>query len=283
MTAPTRLPTDRALRVLVLGDSLSEGVGDVAPARTAVVAGTGWAGRLVTGLAARGQAVEFRSLARAGAHVVEFVHDQLPRARDAVAADGRADLVTCLGGYNDVLSATFDQDRYAAALDRLLATAREELVVAGGPVLTGTFHDLVRTLPLGPATRRRVRERIGHVNGTVREVAARHGVTVVDIGAQQHRIGLRSLSLDGLHPGPAGHADVADLAHRALAAAGYCAPPPAGPAARRVGVGRLTADLRHVGWLARRGFRTGAGREATVGDRPATGRTPPGRSRPSSP
>ena len=131
---------------------------------------------------------------------------------------------------------------------------------------------------------------------------SRHRATVVDIGAEQHRIGLRSLSLDGLHPGPAGHADVADLAHRALAADGFCPAPTRGrdgPAARPLPVGRLAADLRHLGWLARRG-RTGAGRapvagfaeDTGAGDTGAggaagagapTGRTPPARSRPSSP
>lgn len=265
------------LRVVVLGDSLSVGVGDPDPALP-LLAGVlgrlqGWPHHLAVLADGLGAPVELHVLARTGSRTARVRHEQL----DAALAL-RPDVATWFTGVNDVFSPSFD----SAAFEVEYAAGVGSLVGAARSVLTLGLHDAAAGPPLRPSVRRRVRAATVVADEVVRRVSDRAGAHRLE--PERLGLDLRSgrpvrdgvLSLDRLHPGRTGHVRLAQAVAAALQARGLLPlgplpdPPVPGPGAR------LGAHASHVLWCARfgpgpllRGRMADTGRMASRSRRPS--------------
>ncbi|WP_219413329.1 SGNH/GDSL hydrolase family protein [Pseudonocardia nigra] len=223
-------------RLVAVGDSVSEGVGDPRGGRL-----HGW----VPYLAADAGFVLVANLARTGATVAAVRRDQL-EAAVALAPD----VVTCVVGVNDVLCGRFDAAAFEVHYDHVVGTLS---AAASRGVLTMTLHDITAGLPLPRPARAAVRSRTGRANAVIERVARRHGAWVLDGTAAPALRAAGMLSIDRLHPNARGHRFIAASALDVLRAHGLV---PAGPAAVAPPVdslpARLAAGARHALWLGRR-------------------------------
>lgn len=236
----------------MLGDSLSEGVGDPAPGWAGLRGELrGWVGRLAQACAAAGRPLQVTNFAVRGGDVAAVRLRQLP-----AAPAGFADASVCFVGVNDVFRPGFDVDTFRADLDAIVRALVARTV---GPVLLMSLPDVACPLPLPPAARSRVRGRTAAVNACVHELARTHGVELLDterFAAELAEGGM--LSIDRLHPGTQGHQRLAAevltvlAGHPALQLQGV---PPPGPVPSRSGTrGRVArSDLVHALWLLRYG------------------------------
>ena len=223
------------IRLVALGDSVSEGVGD--PTRVGL---QGWIAHLVR----EGGFELVANLARAGARVADVRGDQLERA---VAAT--PDVATCAVGVNDVLRPGFEVAAFAADHDHVIGTLGA--AVSTG-VLTMTLHDFAAHLPLRASTRARLRARTAQANAVIEEVSRRHGAWVLDARAAPALGSAGMLSIDLLHPNRRGHRFIASSALDVLRDHGVlpAAPRASVPEGDRLPV-RLAAAGRHLLWIAR--------------------------------
>ncbi|WP_207456176.1 SGNH/GDSL hydrolase family protein [Desertivibrio insolitus] len=187
--------------LVAIGDSFTEGVGDVLPDGSE----RGWADLVAIGLARHAAPEEFRyaNLAIRGRKLGPIVEEQV----DAAIALG-ADLVSINGGGNDIMRPRIDM---AAVVDRLHdAVAR--IADSGAHVLLLSGGDPSAHLPMGRIMSTRGRR-------MTRELLSRDlpaAVTVVDNFGDEGLRDIRYWSEDLLHLGPAGHARVAANVLRAL-------------------------------------------------------------------
>jgi lysophospholipase L1-like esterase len=234
-------------RYVAIGDSFTEGMSDPDPRRPGAY--RGWADRLAEHLAADAEAdgggFAYANLAVRGRLLEDIVTRQLD---DALALS--PDLVSIVGGGNDILRPRADVDSLAARLERAVAAVR----ATGADVLMATPTD-PRGAPLVQLTRRRVAVYIAHIHA----IARRHDAVVVN------QWGLRALSdwrmwaEDRIHMTPEGHRRVALAAYAALHRLpeddDWAAPlPPQVPVGR---LGRVRTDLEWarehlVPWATRR-------------------------------
>ncbi len=183
-------------RYVALGDSFTEGVGDHDETRPNGV--RGWADRVAEVLATRADDFTYANLGVRGRKLGQVIAEQV---EPAIAL--RPDLITLYAGANDVLRPRVDIDRlvaiYDAGIGRLITDgARLVLFTAydtGGPNATGIFGAL--------------RGRFAIYNELVREVADRHGATLVDFWRMRDLDDPRMWDVDRLHLSPAGHQRVA--------------------------------------------------------------------------
>src|SRR5690625_251166 len=132
----------------------------------------GWADRLAETLSERriadgGAPLEYANLAVRGRLLGPILEAQLPAALEA-----GADLVSVVGGGNDLLRPNADPDRLGARLERGVRTARE----AGADVLLATGTD-TRRAPLLAA----IRPKVAVYNAHIWSIARRNGAYVVDV------------------------------------------------------------------------------------------------------
>ncbi|WAL66968.1 SGNH/GDSL hydrolase family protein [Amycolatopsis cynarae] len=241
-------------RYVALGDSQTEGLGDGDETRGY----RGWADRFAELLAETSPALEYANLAVRGRRAAEVLAEQLSPALAL-----RPDLATVMAGMNDLIRPGFDAAAVAACLDEMFAA----LTGAGAHVITVTFPDVGRMMPIARPLGARVRE----LNARILAASARHGVTVVDASSADVLTDSRLWSEDRLHASPLGHERIA----AAMAAAiglpgsddGWTRPLPALPP--RPVWQAVTAELRWLGafagpWVARRvrGRSSGDGRTA---------------------
>jgi lysophospholipase L1-like esterase len=196
-----------------LGDSFTEGLWDPYP-KTGPFAHTttgadglphsvqrGWADRLADGLAAHRRdakqpQLRYANLAIRGRLLPQIIGQQLPAALDM-----KPDLISIVGGGNDILRPGVNLDDITRQLEHAIITARE----SGADVLMGTGFRAGRGLSW-------TRKATGQFNANVWSIARRHGCYVLDLW------GLRSLGSftvwadDRLHLLPGGHARVASAA-----------------------------------------------------------------------
>lgn len=234
-------PAD-TVRFAVLGDSLSEGVGDRVDG-----AWRGWAPLLADGLAAEGRRTAFLNLAVSGALSGDVANRQAPRALAF-----RPHLASVVVGVNDTLRRTFDIELLARRLDGVLADLHE----AGAVLLTACLPDAGRMLGLPPPLARPLARRQRSVNAVVHALSARYGAVHLHLADDTWTEDRALWSADRLHPGERGHRAVAEGFHRLLADRGLAdgaapareplQPPPT----------RAEASLRlataGTGWLLRR-------------------------------
>lgn len=202
----TRLNGGPWSRYVAIGDSFTEGMSDPDPLRENGF--IGWADRLAALLQARAADAErtfgYANLAVRGRLLTDVVGPQL----DAALAL-RPDLVSIVGGGNDILRPRADIQALAARLEAAVVTIR----TAGADVLLATPVDPVDA-PLVKATRGRAGAYSAYIFG----IAQRHGCAVID---QWSLLALRDWRMwaeDRIHMTAEGHARVALEALWALGA-----------------------------------------------------------------
>ncbi|MGL5826263.1 MAG: SGNH/GDSL hydrolase family protein [Nocardioides sp.] len=184
-------------RYVALGDSFTEGVGDVDTSRPNGV--RGWADRVAEVLAARARARSetfgYANLALRGRKLDDILTQQVEPAMAM-----RPDLITIYAGANDILRPRVDidaiVDRYHTALGRLAGT--------GATLVVFTAFD-----PGGSATFRLTRGRFAVYNELLRWKLAAHDATVVDFWRMREYRDWRLWDPDRMHMGPAGHQTMA--------------------------------------------------------------------------
>ena len=180
-------PTFR--RYVALGDSFTEGVGDPDPARPNGL--RGWADRVAEQLTTHADDLGYANLAIRGRKLDAILAEQLSPALAL-----RPDLVTIHGGGNDVLRPRVDLDALAAAYNDAVG----QLSATGARVAMFTIWD--------PGTRgiyAAVRGRMAIFNEWVREIAERHGATVVDMWRMRDVDHAQVFDGDRMHLNAAGH------------------------------------------------------------------------------
>lgn len=248
---------------VALGDSFTEGMSDRLPDGSY----RGWADLLAARLAAHAQIAasdataptaaeepfRYANLAVRGKLIGQISAEQV----DAAAAMN-ADLVTLVGGLNDVLRPRCDLGRVCGVLEECverLAPNCGRLVLMRSPGRAGPVLE-------------RCRGRMEHLYAFIDELAARHEATVVDLYTGAALADPRLWAADRLHLTAEGHRRVAEAVSQQL---GH--PPlsdwrtPLPPAADPSWLERRRADLRFtrehlLPWIGRRltGRSSGDGR-----------------------
>nr|WP_240495185.1 SGNH/GDSL hydrolase family protein [Streptomyces showdoensis] len=223
------------VRFVVLGDSLSEGVGDRVGGRW-----RGWAALLAEGLRADTGTAAFTNLAESGAQSREVAERQLPAA---LALEPQ--LASVVVGVNDTLRRTFDIERLARRLDRVCA----DLTAAGAVLLTACLPDPGRMLGLPAPLARPLARRQRSVNAVVHALSARYGAVHLHLDAPAWTTDRSLWSADRLHPGERGHRAIAAAFHRLLRDRGLADGTPPSPEPEQPPPGRADAAL----WFATAG------------------------------
>lgn len=200
---PVSTPPDapRWSRYVAVGDSFTEGLWDApdgpdAPQR-------GWADVLAAHLSRRRadaglEPLGYANLAIRGRLLRPILVEQVPAA---LALE--PDLVSLVGGGNDILRPATDVDRLARDLEKAVVRLR----AAGVDVLLATGVDVVES-PLVRATRGRV----GVYNAHIWSIARRHGAHVLDMWGMRSLRDWRMWADDRIHLTSDGHARVAQAA-----------------------------------------------------------------------
>lgn len=206
-TDPYCLPQERLTELLtgapwrrfaVLGDSISEGIGDPSPGYATVP----WADRVANSLRSVQPQLGYLNTGRMGATSAQVRATQL----DPVTAFG-PDLVHITCGANDLWSPDADLTVMRANVGAVFA----QVASTGATITTLTFADNFR----GPRLRA-IRERMMVLNDTVRDVAEEFDAVCIDLWQHPMRLRPNLLSADGIHFSMSGHAVLATEMVRAL-------------------------------------------------------------------
>ncbi|WP_326600356.1 SGNH/GDSL hydrolase family protein [Streptomyces sp. NBC_01803] len=182
---------------VALGDSFSEGMSDVRPDGTY----RGWADLLAGRLAARHAGFTYANLAVRGKLIGQIARDQVP-----VAAAMGADLVTLVGGMNDVLRPRCAMDE----IHRRLQEAVERLAPSCGRLV------LMRSPGRRGPVLERYRARMERLFAFIDGLAERHGALVVDLYGSRALADPRLWAADRLHLTGEGHRRVAEAVWQRL-------------------------------------------------------------------
>ncbi|WP_174248295.1 SGNH/GDSL hydrolase family protein [Streptomyces hoynatensis] len=234
---------------VALGDSFTEGMSDARPDGTY----RGWADLLAQRLAGRTEGFTYANLAVRGKLIRQIAEDQVP----AAAAMG-ADLVTLVGGLNDVLRPRCDLGLICGLLERSVAELApncKQLVLMRSPGRRGPVLE-------------RYRGRMERLFAFIDELGARHGALVVDLFSSRALGDPRLWAEDRLHLTAEGHRRVAEAVWQGLGLpARFDWDEPLPQAVPAGWYARRTADLRFarehlLPWIGRRltGRSTGDGR-----------------------
>lgn len=212
----------RYRRFVALGDSITEGVGDPAPSRPNGL--RGWADRCAEQLARQHGDLRYANLAVRGRKLEQIAEEQVA---EALALE--PDLVSFMGGGNDLFGPRVDFDRLAATYE--VSVAR--LVRSGAQVLLFTVPDIGHHPVFKP-----MRGRVAILNEVVREVADKNGAVLVDLWRLRGWTSYDVLTDDRLHLNAVGHQWVTIAALEALGV--------------QHGLRRETPALPHRAWRERR-------------------------------
>ncbi len=195
------MSTPRWTRYVALGDSFTEGLWDAPDGTEAPL--RGWADLLAAHLSARRvdaglPPLEYANIAIRGRKLARIVTEQVD---EALAME--PDLVSLLGGGNDLLR----PDAHPDHLARQLETAVVRLRQAGVDVLMGTGFDT-----WGSPMIRRIRPKVALYNADIWSIARRNGAFVMDAWGMRSLRDWRMWSEDRIHLTTAGHERVAQAA-----------------------------------------------------------------------
>ncbi|MEP6629597.1 MAG: SGNH/GDSL hydrolase family protein [Lapillicoccus sp.] len=184
-------------RYVALGDSFTEGMSDPDPGLPGQY--VGWADRLAVHLggyaADAGQPFGYANLAVRGRLLADVVGPQL----DAALAL-EPDLVSIVGGGNDILRPSADIDALAAQLEAAVARIR------------ATGADVLMATPVDPADApvvKATRGRVGAYSAFIWGIAQRHGARVLDQWSLTSLRDWRLWADDRIHMTDEGHRRVA--------------------------------------------------------------------------
>jgi lysophospholipase L1-like esterase len=199
------VPSDLGFnRFVALGDSTTEGLDDPYPVvGDGPVVYRGWADRLAERLAKDNPELRYANLAIRGRLIADIGSGQLDQA---LAME--PDLVSVVGGVNDLLRPNFELSRVIAELTRIVDACR----AAGATVLVMTLPDLSDSMRLA----RLVSGRLAEFNQAVRGVAETTGATLVDAAEDLATYDPRGWSPDRLHANGVGHEYLMWVAAQAL-------------------------------------------------------------------
>ncbi len=195
------LPAAPWRRFVAIGDSFTEGLWDPSP--TDPDACRGWADRLAEAFAARStEPVHYANLAIRGKLLRPIIVDQVPAALEL-----KPDLVSLIGGGNDLLRPNADPDRMARNIDDAVRRIR----ATGADVLLGTGMDSADS-PLIRLTRGRV----AVLNSHLWSIAQRRGAFMLDLWGMRALQDWNMWAEDRIHLTPQGHHRIAQGALVAL-------------------------------------------------------------------
>ena len=184
-------------RYVAIGDSFTEGMSDPDPQRPDAY--IGWADRLALNLAEQNaqtnQTLQYANLAVRGRLLDDVVGPQL----DAALAL-QPDLVSMVGGGNDIMRPKVDLDGVAARLE----TAVERIRATGADVLLATMVN-----PTGLGMIGRLTPRISFHIANLWGIAQRHNCYVLDVWGMHALRDPRMWGVDRLHLSTEGHTRVA--------------------------------------------------------------------------
>jgi len=186
-------------RFVAIGDSQTEGLWDGDDSAGVV----GFADRLAAILDSLYPGLMYANLAVRGRRIVDVLEDQLPRALAM-----QPDLVTVCIGMNDV---TRPGRAFTAALADL-DEVYTQLAASGATVVTTTFPDVAKMLPVG----RLIGSRVLQINAVIRNASTRHGFGLVDLYSAPSMSEAQTWSHDRMHASPLGHQLFAEAAAQAL-------------------------------------------------------------------
>ena len=189
----------RYSRYVALGDSQTEGLWD----GDDTVGLVGFADRLAALLDTHRPGLQYANLAVRGKQIRDVLDDQLPEAITM-----GADLITVCVGMNDVTRPGPGFDRALAHLDDLHVGLAE----SGATVVTTTFPDVARILPVG----RVLAGRVLRINAEIRDAAHRYGFRLVDLYHAPSMTQPEIWSPDRVHGSSKGHELFAAAAAEAL-------------------------------------------------------------------
>ncbi|WP_346008183.1 SGNH/GDSL hydrolase family protein [Janibacter terrae] len=187
---------------VAIGDSFSEGMSDADPRQEGRY--VGWADRLAGELSTRVPDGGFRyaNLAIRGRKLDDVVGPQLETALSM-----GPDLVSVVGGGNDILRPRVDLDEVADRLERAVARIR----ATGADVLVATPAD-----PKDAGLLSHLRARHGEHSANVFTIAQRHGAHVLNLWGLKALRDWRLWATDRIHLSTEGHRRVAHAALVAL-------------------------------------------------------------------
>ncbi|MGP9836592.1 SGNH/GDSL hydrolase family protein [Arthrobacter sp. 179] len=187
-------------RMVSLGDSFTEGIGDPDPQSPG--GHRGWADRVAEQLSRQAEDFAYANLAIRGRLLDQIHEEQLEPALEL-----RPGLITICAGGNDVLRPGGDPDALAVTMDRFIG----ELSATGATVLLFNGPDIGETPVLGS-----MRGRVAIYNENLRAIGARHDAVVADMWAMRQLHEPRMWAPDRLHFSPLGHHTIAMMALDAL-------------------------------------------------------------------
>ncbi|MGB3684894.1 MAG: SGNH/GDSL hydrolase family protein [Ornithinimicrobium sp.] len=187
-------------RFVAIGDSFTEGMSDADP--QAEDAYIGWADRLASLLSSHVDEFQYANLAVRGRKLAAIAGEQ---TQAALAL--RPDLVSLVGGGNDILRPRADLD----ALGRQLEAAVIRLRAAGADVLLSTPSD-----PSEAPVIQRYRGRMATYTAHVWKIAERHDCYVLNQWSFDFLKDWRMWADDRIHMTTEGHRRVALAAYTAL-------------------------------------------------------------------
>ncbi|MFJ6418497.1 SGNH/GDSL hydrolase family protein [Paeniglutamicibacter sp. NPDC091659] len=197
--------TDNALlhpwrRYVALGDSFTEGIGDVDPSSPGGY--RGWADRVAEQLSQGIEDFAYANLAIRGRLIAQVFDEQAGPALEL-----KPDLISLCAGGNDVIRPGGDPDAIADKLDALMRI----LATSGATILLFTGPDIRDTPVLGG-----IRGKVAIYNENVRTIAARYDAVVADMWSLRELHQPQMWADDRLHFSPLGHHTIAAMALDAL-------------------------------------------------------------------
>jgi lysophospholipase L1-like esterase len=186
-------------RFVALGDSQTEGLWDGDDSDGIV----GFADRLAAMLEALHPGLQYANLAIRGRRIRDVLDDQLPRALAMWP-----DLISVCVGMNDITRPGLLFGRALADLDLLY----ERLAQSGATVITTTFPDIGRIVPIG----RILTSRMLRTNEAITTASDRYGFKLVDLYNAPSMTQPDTWSNDRVHGSTKGHILFAAAAAEAL-------------------------------------------------------------------